>query len=109
MSGQTQAMFGIYEVELVDDALRVTPHLDPGAEQMAIPAEVFDREMPSVDADDEEPGLTAFDRQVLANATAGLLPCPCCGEPLLGQPSHIAGEPTIHLFCPDSKCGFEEV
>jgi len=104
-------MFGIYEVELVDECLRVTPHLGPGAEQLTIPDDVFGGDIPSDDASEgaAEPGLTAFDRQVLANATAGLLPCPCCGEPLLGQPSHIAGEPTIHLFCPDSQCGFEEV
>lgn len=100
-------MLGIYEIELAGEYLRVTPHLDPGAEQLAIPYEVFDGGNP--DTDVVEPGLTAFDRHILESATAGLLPCPCCGEPLIGQPSHIAGEPTIHLFCPDSQCGFEEV
>lgn len=100
-------MLGIYEIELVDDALSVTAHLVPGAEQLSLPDDEFMPDHPA--SDPAESLLTPFDRDIFEKATAGQLPCPCCGEPLLGQPTRLAGEPTIQLFCPDSRCGFEEV
>jgi len=99
LSGQTHAIFGLYEVALDDEqALHLERLPDPDHQQLRLPDEpVYDL------VDTLPPGQ----HEILERAASGDVACPWCDEALHGEASLTIGEPTVRLSC--CQCGFEEV
>lgn len=105
LTGQTSAVFGLYEVILAEEnQLHLTRHPEIDSRQLSLPEASSELSMSMALAE-----LAPEQVAIIERAEAGELPCPHCATPLVGKPFRALDEITVRLSCPSDWCRFEEI
>lgn len=105
LTGQTSAVFGLYEVILAEESnLQLTRRPEIDGRQLSLPEASSELSASQALAE-----LAPDQVAIIERAEAGELPCPNCGSPLAGEPFRILDEATVRLRCPGEWCRFEEI